>query len=181
MNAYIATTIFAELKEILQGCCRYSSRCSKICAASGTAVLLPIAFWLQFAATITDEWMLVTSTSLDENNYFGCFTSAYEDSRCLCVLEITSNVILFLLMIIGFGVCCRTCCHSITLNSCKVCFVCIISLISLIPVVVSSQSKRTHVHIPTITNLLPRYEAEAIATNEGVNGQLIALPAGSRP
>ncbi|XP_045183306.2 uncharacterized protein LOC123541687 isoform X3 [Mercenaria mercenaria] len=146
MNTYVTRNIFNELQDSIQRFCRFPQRdyCAKFCAASGTAVLLPTAFWLQFTALVLDQWAIDdrpqafssythNSTLIDQS--FGCVSQEYWDieSGCLCALEISSVVLMGLLMIAGFGVCCRTCCRGITVESCKVCYMCILSLMSLIP------------------------------------------------
>ncbi|XP_045183142.2 uncharacterized protein LOC123541687 isoform X7 [Mercenaria mercenaria] len=141
MNSYIARNILYELQDSIRRFCRCPRNCcAKFCAASGTAVLIPTAFWLQLTALLVDRWaykdcfngMLLNCTPF----YFSGLdtgVSWFKYSRCLCVLETTSVILMGLLMIVGFGVCCRTCCRGITVESCKVCYVCILSLMSLIP------------------------------------------------
>ncbi|XP_045183140.2 uncharacterized protein LOC123541687 isoform X6 [Mercenaria mercenaria] len=146
MNSYIARNIFNELQDSIRRFCRCPQKhyCARFCAASGTAVVIPIAFWLQFSALMRDQWaykdgpqicFFYNGTLNCTFRTFGCVFQDYWDkeSRCLCALEITSVVLMGLLMLVGFCVCCRTCCRSITVESCKVCYVCILSLMSLIP------------------------------------------------
>ncbi|XP_045183913.2 uncharacterized protein LOC123542251 isoform X2 [Mercenaria mercenaria] len=141
MNSYVARNIFNELQDSVQRFCR-CPRCAKFCAASGTAVLIPTAFWLQLTALVPDQWayndcfnndMAIANCTSFYLSVLDTDLPWYEESRCLRVLEITSVILMGLLMIVGFGVCCRTCCRSITVESCKICYVCILSLLSLIP------------------------------------------------
>ncbi|XP_053387794.1 uncharacterized protein LOC123542251 isoform X4 [Mercenaria mercenaria] len=146
MNSYVARNIFNELQDSVQRFCR-CPRCAKFCAASGTAVLIPTAFWLQLTALVPDQWayndcfnndMAIANCTSFYLSVLDTDLPWYEESRCLRVLEITSVILMGLLMIVGFGVCCRTCCRSITVESCKICYVCILSLLSLIPVIGSA-------------------------------------------
>ncbi|XP_060568944.1 uncharacterized protein LOC132727441 isoform X1 [Ruditapes philippinarum] len=138
MNSYVIKSLIVDVKESIQVACKCSgNNCGKIVAASGTAVLIPIAFVFQLSAIVIDQWAFeIKCDSHTVYNCtvhgFGCWLYDYK-STCLCAFEMLSCSTMFLLTITGCCVSCQTCYRSLTIETCSFCHVCVLSVLSLLP------------------------------------------------